>query len=61
MSDPDTREKHSRSYKRNIMAKTLKDSGDHKGAFSLKIVDARKGTYKRKKLRTTDIESELDE
>lgn len=50
MSDPETRDKHSQRRKKNIYAKILRDSGERKGAFALKVVDPRKGTYKREKL-----------
>lgn len=39
--------RRSQSRKRNIMARILRDQGDHKGAFHIKIRDARKGEYKR--------------
>lgn len=61
MSDPDTKEKHSRKYRRNMMAKSLRDTGDHKGAFALKVVDSRKSEYKRKRLRLSEVEDEEDE
>lgn len=59
MADTDTKFKHSR--RRNIMAKHLRDQGDLKGAFSLKIIDSRKEEYKRKHMRVSDIEDEEDE
>ncbi len=58
MSDPDIREKRSYSRKRNYLAKALRDQGDHKGAFSLKIVDPRKEEYKRKRVRLDDLNDE---
>lgn len=58
MSDPDTKFKHSVHRKRNIMAKALRDRGDHKGAFSLRVHDSRKQEYKRKKMRVTAINEE---
>ncbi len=62
MSDYDVREKRSRSRKRNIMAKSLRDQGDHKGAFALRIVDSRKSTYKREKIKINEVlyEEETD-
>jgi hypothetical protein len=54
-------EKRPNKYKRNKYAKALYDPGEHKGAFGLRIVDDRKGLYKRKKLRVTEvIEDEED-
>lgn len=58
MADLETKQKHSLHYKRNMMAKHLRDQGDHKGAFSLKVHDSRKVDYKRVKLRVTDINEE---
>lgn len=55
MSDLDTKTKRSQTRKRNLMARTIKDYGEHKGAFSLKVIDPRKGEYKRKKIRTGDV------
>lgn len=60
MGDQETKLKHSMSRKRNIMAKMMRD-GEHKGAFSLKVIDSRKQEYKRKKMRITDIDNEEDE
>lgn len=61
MSDPDTKYKHSLHYKRNMIAKSLRDTGDHKGAFSIKIIDSRKQEYKRRKMRVTEIMNDEDE
>lgn len=58
MSDPDTKFKHSSHRKRNIVAKMLRDGGDHKGAFSLKVINPKKQEYKRVKMRITEIENE---
>jgi hypothetical protein len=44
--------------KRNRYAAMLKDQGDFKGAFSLKVVDNRKQDYKRSKMRTNEIYEE---
>lgn len=56
MADPDTKFKHSLHYKRNLMAKALRDQGDHKGAFKMKVIDSRKKEYKRERLRVNDLE-----
>lgn len=58
MTDPDDREKHSRRRKRNIMAKVLRDPGEHRGAFALKVIDSRKTKYKREKINVRQIEEE---
>jgi len=59
MADTDSKFKHSR--RRNLVAKHLRDQGDLKGAFSLKIIDSRKEEYKRKKMRVSEIENEDEE
>lgn len=41
-----------------MMAKALRDTGDHRGAFSLRVIDPRKGEYKRQKLRVTEVDYE---
>lgn len=56
MSDEETKYKHSLHRKRNIMAKSLRDHGDHKGAFALRVIDSRKNEYKRKRMRVKDID-----
>ena len=61
MSDPETKYKHSTHRKHNLIAKTLRDSGEHKGAFAMKIIDSRKQEYKRQKLRVEMIEMDYDE
>jgi hypothetical protein len=59
MSDTDTKFKHSK--KRNIMAKHLRDQGDYKGAYAIKIIDPRKEEYKRKHMRVSDIVNDENE
>jgi len=54
MSSEEVKIQRSKSRKRNIMAKVLRDQGDHKGAFSIKVIDSRKGEYKRKRMRVTE-------
>ena len=58
MSDPEIREKRSWSRKKNYIAKALRDTGDHKGAFSLKVRDPRKGEYKRERVRLDYVDEE---
>lgn len=60
MSDPDTKEKHSRKYRRNMIAKRLRDTGELKGAFSMKVIDGRKQEYKRERININKIEEEND-
>lgn len=47
--------------KRNRYAAILKDQGDFKGAFALKVVDSRKQEYKRYKPRTNEVHDDQDE
>jgi len=54
MSDPEEKEKRY-NRRRNYIAKDLRDRGERKGAFALKIVPAKKPEYKRVKLRLIDI------
>ena len=60
MADLDNKIKHFKHRQKNLMKKALFDPGDHRGAFSMKVVDSRKQNYKRKKMRVTDIEQETD-
>ena len=61
MSDQEVKEKVSRKRKRNIISKMLRDQGDHKGAFSLKIINPKKGEYKREKININKLESDDEE
>lgn len=61
MSDFETREKRSRSRKKNIMAKALRDRGDLKGAFALKVIDSRKSEYKRERIKVNEVLNESEE
>lgn len=53
MADQETKYKHSKHRKRNLMAKALRDQGERKGAFGIRILDPKK-EYKREKMRHTD-------
>jgi len=60
MSSEEDRAKHSSRRKRNFVKKDMM-SNELKGAFAIKIVDARKPEYERRKLRVTEvIEDELE-
>ena len=61
MSDLDYKAKVSRKRKRNMIAKSLRDTGEKKGAFSLKIVNPKKTEYKREKVNPRNIIGETDE
>lgn len=50
--------KYKRSRKRNMEAKHLRDHGDHKGAFALRVIDSRKQEYKRKRIRVNNYYDE---
>lgn len=50
MSDQETKYKHSKHRKRNLMAKALRDQGERKGAFGIRILDPKK-EYKREKMK----------
>lgn len=43
------------------MAKMLRDTGEHRGAYAIKIIDERKGTYKREKVRINEIVDDEDD
>lgn len=55
MGSVEDREKHSKRRKRNIYAKSLRDQGDHKGAFRLRVIDPRKTEYKRVRINPNEI------
>jgi hypothetical protein len=55
MGDQEEKEKVSKKRRRNFMSRALRDQGDHKGAFALKIVSPKKGSYKREKLNPREI------
>ena len=54
MSDEETKTKHYNRRKRNYIAKALRDPGDNRGAFALKVIESKKQKYKRVKLKPTD-------
>ncbi len=56
MSDTETKEKRSRTRKRNMHLKALYDTGDHKGAFKMKVVNPKKGEYRRERIRINKID-----
>ena len=55
MSDPEEKEKVSKRRKRNFISRALRDQGDHKGAFALRVISPKKSTYKREKISPRDI------
>lgn len=54
MSSEEDRAKHSSRRKRNFIKRDMM-SNELKGAFAIKVIDARKPEYERKKLRVTDL------
>lgn len=58
MSSEEERLKHSRRRKRNVMAKAIVET---KGPFAIKVIDPRKGEYKREKMRVNLYGSEEDD
>lgn len=56
-SSQEDRERHSQRRK-NKYAKLLRDQGDFKGAFSLKVINPKKGEYKRERITVKDINTE---
>lgn len=61
MGDQDTKDRVSKKRKRNFYAKLLRDTGDNKGAFAIKVVDSKKTDYKREKINIRDIEEDEEE
>lgn len=62
MASPEERERHSRRRKRNIYAKILYDPNDLRGAFSMKVKEAKKGEpYRRTKVQVKDLIEEGNE
>ena len=52
MSSEEERFKHSRRRKRNVLAKAIVET---KGPFAIKVVNPKKGEYKREKIRLDKI------
>lgn len=52
------KERHSKRRRRNIVAKTLRDTGDLKGAFALRVINPKKPEYKRQKINVRHITTE---
>lgn len=44
-----------------MVAKALRDQGDHKGAFSVKVISPKKSKYKRKKVDVKNVEQYIEE
>jgi len=62
VSSPEERERHSRRRKRNVYAKILYDPNELRGAFSMKVKQAKKGQpYRREKVRVEDLIQEEEE
>ena len=61
LSDELTKIERSKNRKRNFIAKSLRDSGDRKGAFKLRVVNPKKGEYKRERINVKDLTDELEE
>ena len=58
MASPEDRDRHSKRRKiRNQHAKVLRESG----AFKMKVIDPRKGKYKRENLSPKDIYGDTEE
>lgn len=60
MADTEERERHSRRRKRNIMAKILRDPGEKKGAFALRVINPKKNTYKRTRVDPRNLEDFIE-
>ena len=50
MGDIETKFKRSKHRKQNLIAKALRDQGERKGAFGIRILDPKK-EYKREKMK----------
>jgi hypothetical protein len=61
MASPEERERHNRRRKRNVYAKILRDPGEMRGAYSMKIKPAKNQPYKRERIRLDDLIEEKEE
>jgi hypothetical protein len=58
MRSEEVKYERSKARKRNLIARSLRDQGDHKGAFHMKIRNPKKGEYKRMKVNVNDYEED---
>lgn len=61
MTSPEDKYLRDKKRSRNMVAKALRDQGDHKGAFSVKIISPKKSKYKRKKVDVKNVEQYIEE
>ena len=61
LSDELTKIERSKNRNSNFIAKSLRDQGDRKGAFKLRVVNPKKGEYKRERINVKDFDNEYQE
>jgi len=61
MTSPEDKHLRDKKRSRNLIAKSLRDQGDHRGAFSLRTINPKKTKYKRKKVDVKDVEQYSEE